>query len=58
MPPEKVVYVGDRADVDAAGADAAGLMGIWLNHAGELAPARGPAVPRIDSLEELASLLA
>ncbi|MFD1926036.1 hypothetical protein [Streptomyces beijiangensis] len=52
------MYVGDRADVDAAGADAAGLMGIWLNHAGELAPARGPAVPRIDSLEELASLLA
>lgn len=31
VPPSDAVYVGDRYDVDATGARAAGLTGIWLD---------------------------
>ncbi|GAB2922376.1 HAD family hydrolase [Streptomyces mayteni] len=66
LPPEAVAYVGDRPDVDAAGADAAGLHGIWLDRPSVLAdgtPRRGPALVgglprRISSLAELPALLA
>ncbi|WP_419996025.1 HAD family hydrolase [Streptomyces boninensis] len=68
LPPEEVAYVGDRWDVDAAGADAAGLMGVWLDRDGVWLdrdggqPEReGAAEPRelrrIGGLEELAGLL-
>lgn len=32
--PERTAYVGDERDVDAEGAAAAGLVGIWLDRAG------------------------
>nr|WP_255519046.1 HAD family hydrolase [Kitasatospora sp. SID7827] len=52
--PEHTAYVGDRLDVDAEAATAAGLLGIWLDRepSGER-----PSVPRIHSLAELALLL-
>jgi putative hydrolase of the HAD superfamily len=46
LPPERVAYVGDRYDVDALGAAAAGLRGVWLNRAGLAAPASGPEALR------------
>lgn len=36
--PGETVYVGDRLDVDAIAATAAGLHGIWLNRDDELVP--------------------
>ncbi|ARF57594.1 HAD family hydrolase [Streptomyces gilvosporeus] len=56
LPPEEVVYVGDRLDIDALGARDAGLTGVWLdrNGGGEEPP---PGVRRIRSLAELPELL-
>jgi putative hydrolase of the HAD superfamily len=48
------MYVGDRLDVDAQGATAAALRGVWLNRRGA-APA--PGVETITSLAELPSRL-
>jgi len=60
LPPSQVAYVGDRHDVDAAGAEAAGLTGIWLDRTGR--PATGTtaagSVHRITTLAELLPLLA
>ncbi|MEO3767423.1 HAD family hydrolase [Streptomyces sp. B5E4] len=60
LPPERVAYVGDRPDTDAAGADAAGLTGIWLDRAGAGVRAAGTAAPdvrRITSPAQLGPLL-
>ncbi|MFD0890062.1 HAD hydrolase-like protein, partial [Streptosporangium algeriense] len=54
LPAERVAYVGDRHDVDAAAANAAGLYGVWLNRTGAPAPA---GLPAVRSLEELPALL-
>jgi putative hydrolase of the HAD superfamily len=53
--PADAVYVGDRVDVDARAATAAGLRGVWLNRLG--APDQ-PGVETISSLAELPALLA
>ncbi|RKE17883.1 HAD family hydrolase [Streptomyces sp. TLI_171] len=52
--PERTAYVGDRLDVDAQAATAAGLLGIWLDREPSGEPA---AVPRVHSLAEVAALL-
>jgi putative hydrolase of the HAD superfamily len=54
VPPGRAAYVGDRADVDAVAATAAGLRGVWVNRLGEAAPS-GVAV--IGSLAELPARL-
>jgi putative hydrolase of the HAD superfamily len=48
------VFVGDRRDVDAAAATAAGMRGIWLNRKDDL---RAPEVETVLSLEELGGLI-
>ncbi|MFD8690887.1 HAD family hydrolase [Streptomyces sp. NPDC059651] len=55
LPPEEVVYVGDEPDIDARGAVAAGLGGVWLDRNG-----RGgrPELVRITGLDQLPGLLA
>ncbi|GAA2962953.1 HAD family hydrolase [Kitasatospora cinereorecta] len=55
LDPHEVVYVGDEPDIDAAGAVAAGLTGVWLDRRG-----RGgrPELVRITGLAELPGLLA
>ncbi|MEV6106730.1 HAD family hydrolase [Streptomyces sp. NPDC051940] len=55
LSPREVAYVGDRHDVDAAGADAAGLTGVWLDRVGGITPQ--PGVRRITGLGQLAALL-
>jgi putative hydrolase of the HAD superfamily len=57
VPAERAAYVGDRLGVDAEGAAAAGLAGIWLDRSGTPAP-DGLTVPRITTLEALPPLLA
>ncbi|MEU6015256.1 HAD family hydrolase [Streptomyces sp. NPDC047515] len=54
LEPGEVAYVGDEPDIDAAGAVAAGLMGIWLDRGG-----RGgrPELVRISGLDQLPGLL-
>lgn len=54
VPPHAAVYVGDRLEVDAVAAAAAGLRGIWLNRKGGAVP---PGVEAIDDLAELPGLL-
>ncbi|MER6229587.1 MULTISPECIES: HAD family hydrolase [Streptomyces] len=53
--PQEVAYVGNEPDIDAGGAVAAGLTGIWLDREG-----RGgrPELVRITGLHELPGLLA
>lgn len=52
---DQTAHVGDRLDLDAEGATAAGLHGIWLDRLGTaLNPAR---VPRIATLHELPAVL-
>lgn len=54
--PEQAAHVGDRLDLDAQGAAAAGLRGIWLDRAGAGdAPA---GIVRIGGLHELAAAVA
>ncbi|MFE0628665.1 HAD family hydrolase [Streptomyces sp. NPDC058864] len=55
LPPEEVAYVGDKADTDARGADAAGLYGVWLDRTGSVT---APDLRRITGLDELPALLA
>ncbi|MFD9217535.1 HAD family hydrolase [Streptomyces sp. NPDC059544] len=52
--PEEVVYVGDHPDIDAEGAAAAGLTGIWLDRGGL---GGRPELIRITGLAELPALL-
>ncbi|HEY3828718.1 MAG TPA: HAD family hydrolase [Solirubrobacteraceae bacterium] len=53
---EQAAHVGDRLDLDAEGAAAAGLHGIWLDRLGT---APGPAhVTRVSTLHELPAALA
>ncbi|WP_084468259.1 HAD family hydrolase [Actinokineospora inagensis] len=56
VPPDHTAHIGDRLDLDAAGARAAGLHGIWLDrtHTGEPDPAD---IPVIDTLDDLPALL-
>lgn len=55
LDPHEVAYVGDEPDIDAAGAVAAGLTGIWLDRR-----ERGGRVDlvRITGLDQLPALLA
>lgn len=59
LPPERVAYVGDRLDVDARGAAAAGLLGVWLDRraTGVGVVADHPRVAVITGLRELPALL-
>lgn len=49
--PAAVAHVGDRLDLDAQGAAAAGLRGVWLDRAGTAAAPDG--IVRIGGLHEL-----
>lgn len=43
--PDSTLYIGDNRLLDAEGSTAAGLLGVWLNRAGEAAPDfKGPEV--------------
>ncbi|MFH8475394.1 HAD family hydrolase [Streptomyces sp. NPDC018000] len=55
LEPQEVAYVGNEPDIDAGGAVAAGLTGIWLDRDG-----RGgrPELVRISGLDQLPGLLA
>jgi putative hydrolase of the HAD superfamily len=55
LEPHEVAYVGDEPDIDASGAVAAGLTGIWLDRRG-----RGgrPDLVTINGLDQLPGLLA
>lgn len=58
-PPSRTAYVGDELDVDAEGARAAGLVGVWLDRRGE-GPATGTGrggVLVAASLEDVPRLL-
>jgi putative hydrolase of the HAD superfamily len=54
--PSAAAHVGDRLDLDAHGAAAAGLRGVWLDRAG--AGGAPDAVVRIGGLHELTAALA
>lgn len=51
----EVLYVGDEPDIDAAGATAAGLTGVWLDRRGL---GGRPELTRITGLGQLPGLLA
>ncbi|GAA3472938.1 HAD family hydrolase [Nonomuraea roseola] len=56
LPPGQVAYVGDKYDVDALGARAAGLRAFWLDRVGGSA-VQEEGVTVIGSLEELVAAL-
>ncbi len=53
--PRDAVYVGDRYDVDAAGARQAGLAGIWLDR--RRTRTEGHQPPIVSTLDEIAALI-
>lgn len=55
--PSEALHIGDRYDLDAEGARAAGLRGVWLDRHGRAAT-QTHEPPVIASLDELPSLLA
>ncbi|MFD3454260.1 HAD family hydrolase [Streptomyces sp. NPDC058691] len=55
LPPAEVAYVGDKADTDARGANAAGLHGVWLDRTGTVTASD---LRRITGLAQLPALLA
>jgi putative hydrolase of the HAD superfamily len=55
VPPGRCLFVGDSRAGDAAGARAAGMLGVWLNRRAE--PAPDDEVPQIASLAELPALV-
>ena len=56
VPPGRCLMVGDNRAGDAVGAQAAGMVGVWLNRRAE--PAPDDAVPQIPSLAALPGLVA
>ncbi|MEU4267010.1 HAD family hydrolase [Streptomyces sp. NPDC026092] len=54
LAPAEVAYVGDQPDIDALGAEGAGLRGIWLDRAGT---GGRPELTRITGLAQLPGLL-
>ncbi|WP_231950362.1 HAD family hydrolase [Allokutzneria albata] len=56
LPPEQVMHVGDRLDLDAVGARDAGLHGVWLDR-GDSHAEVPPGVLAITSLDELPEAL-
>ncbi|MEE1927308.1 HAD family hydrolase [Streptomyces sp. TRM 70351] len=54
LPPKEVAYVGDRLDIDALAAQAAGLTGIWLDRS---CSGTSEAVACITGLGDLQALL-
>lgn len=55
LPADRVAYVGDRLDVDARGAAAAGMLGVWLDRRGDRGDPGDVAVIR--SMAELPELI-
>jgi putative hydrolase of the HAD superfamily len=53
--PTNAIYIGDRYAVDAQGARAAGLGGVWLDRRGRATAAHAP--PVIRGLDELSGLV-
>ena len=53
--PDRSVYVGDLYDVDAVAARNAGLVGVWLDRAGNASEEHVP--PVIHSLAQLVEIL-
>ncbi|MFD7014453.1 HAD family hydrolase [Streptomyces sp. NPDC059928] len=54
LSPAEVAYVGDQPDIDARGADEAGLKGVWLDRSGT---GGRPELVRITGLDQLPDLL-
>lgn len=64
--PEETVYVGDELDIDARGAGAVGLTGVWLDRPGtrrgglhleDVSVAAGEGLHVISSLDQVAQVL-
>jgi putative hydrolase of the HAD superfamily len=55
--PARTAYVGDNLEVDALGASAAGLQGIWLDRLGTTGSTAPPGVVGITSLAGLTAAL-
>jgi putative hydrolase of the HAD superfamily len=56
VPPSQAVYVGDRRDIDAEAARAAGLHAIWVDRAGTAGP--GEPIAHVRSLSALPAMVA
>lgn len=57
LEPDEVVYVGDRLDIDAVAATAAGLSGVWIDRTGAETPGLPEGVTRVATLNELPRLI-
>jgi putative hydrolase of the HAD superfamily len=57
LPPEDLAYIGDRLDVDVAGAKAAGWTAIWLDRKGMPGHSAESGTLVAENLQNLGSLL-
>ncbi len=57
VPPREALYVGDRLDVDAVAAAAAGLRGVWLDRSGTGGAPQVTAIPTLADLPPLVGAL-
>jgi FMN hydrolase / 5-amino-6-(5-phospho-D-ribitylamino)uracil phosphatase len=58
LAPAAAVFVGDRADIDVAGAHGVGMRAVWINRDGEALPEGvTPPAHEIRDLGELPALL-
>ncbi|MBI2524750.1 MAG: HAD family hydrolase [Candidatus Rokubacteria bacterium] len=58
VPPGRALFVGDRADIDVAGAHGVGMQAVWINRAREALPAGAPRAEfEIQDLAELGRIV-
>ena len=57
LEPDEVVYVGDRLDIDAVAAAAAGLTGVWVDRTGAAEHSLPDGVTRVTGLTQLPGFL-
>ena len=55
--PDKLIYIGDRLEVDAVASSDAGMLGIWINRKRRLEKKLPKSIVEIYSLSQLSQIM-
>ena len=55
--PDKLIYIGDRLEVDAVASSDAGMLGIWINRKRRLEKKLPKSIVEIYSLTQLSQII-